>query len=276
MGGARASDRRLLFPTGRRASMRPIDPKDTGAVLEWASSCPDETVRMFWQKLCEAVNEPETASASRVYAELRAYGGNTIANMFRGEGVPYAEVAFDVASTLNGMFSADPFREGDVEACERFVLKKMEVKDDDLRAMCAGIDDGGVGPAVRAQAGFAASVAAAEAAAYQAARFAAQEAAKRAAAEAAKAAGKKAAAQAAKAAARKAAQAAAQQVAKQVLARVLAALNVALLALTVIDLAGPAKRVTIPAVTYVALLRKIYEGIALGFDGREERSDAAP
>jgi uncharacterized protein YaaW (UPF0174 family) len=59
-------------------------------------------------------------------------------------------------------------------------------------------------------------------------------------------------------AAREAGKRVAVKVAQQVAARIVAALNVLLAAWTVIDLAGPAMRVTIPAVTYVAILRKLH------------------
>lgn len=50
------------------------------------------------------------------------------------------------------------------------------------------------------------------------------------------------------------------QVARNVSLRIVAQLNIILGGMAVVDLAGPAYRCTIPAVTYTALLRKVYEG----------------
>jgi len=168
---------------------------ETLEVLKWAHDAArdDEIVAMFWEELCKAVHEPLSASAEKVLSELCEYGGNTIANLFRGHGVDYAEVAYDVACALKPWLDDKPFSEGDIEACERYVLKRMEVQEDDLTKL---ID------AVRATVG--------------------------------------------------------KQVARQ---QVLRALSVVLLAWTVIDIAGPAMRVTIPGVTYVALLRKLYQSV---------------
>jgi hypothetical protein len=181
---------------------------DTLAVLRWAAASDEPIVRTFWGSLCEAVSEPESASADKVLSELRAYGGNTIANIFRsGDGVPYPEVVYDVADTLRSAFADAPYREGDVENCERFVLKAMEVTEDNVSDMCRAISSKAINAARAGISGAAAKVAGARIAgqtigrvvAEQAAKCAAAEAAKRAAESAAKAAGKRAASAAAKA-----------------------------------------------------------------------------
>ncbi len=215
---------------------------DTLEVLRWAreASTEDDTVRMFWSKLCEAVSEPVTASAETVLRELRAFGGNTLVNLFRGCGVSYTEVAQDVASALDGWLGEGKYDPNDFESCESFVLEKMEVDAASLQELCSAVRSGAVKRAVAKEA----QKATGKAAAYGVGRRVAAEAGKRVAARAATEAGKKVA----------------QKVAVQVATRIVAALNVAFAVWTVVDLAGPAMRVTIPGVTYVALLRRLHEG----------------
>jgi uncharacterized protein YaaW (UPF0174 family) len=335
-------------------------------MLTWArkEASQNEVVAMFWGKLCDAVNVPASASAGRVYHEISTYGANTIATMFRGgEGVAYGEVAYEVCETLRGWFQDAPYNKGDVPACERFVLCKMGLKEEDLRAMASAVSgarevsrnvedqtpasaaalamDGveklvmarlvqtcgqqvaaqltdravgiiaqrlaaaavnevskevaaqiarvvaeevaaAVGKTVVEQCGQAtaqqvvrrigqtAVEQAIEAAAKKAAQKAAEkafarlaqkigvEAAKKAAAQAARKAAEKAAVEAAK----KAAQQAARKAAEQAVAIAVQVLGVVMIAWTIYDLAGPAKRVTIPAVTFVALLRRLHNEAA--------------
>lgn len=218
---------------------------NTIEVLRWAAreSSENEIVGTLWASLLEAVDEPRSASAERVYRELRAYAGNTLANLFRDHPIPYSEVATDVASAMDGIFGSGGFAAGDVESCERFVLAKMEVDADSIRALCDAVAGRGIDPAVRAQTAKGATKAAAYGVGRAVATAAANQVAKRAARETSKR--------------------VAQQVAKQVAVRIAAALNVFLAAWTVVDLAGPALRVTIPGVTYVALLRKLLEAVEL-------------
>ncbi len=217
---------------------------DTLKVLKWAhdTARDDEIVAMFWAELCKAVRETNSPSAEKVLSELREYGGNTFSNIFRNGGVEYAEVAYDVASTLKPWLDDKPFSEGDTEACERFVLKRMEVKEDDL----AKLND-----AIRARIGSDVSD--------QVVRKTAETVAKAAAGAATKQAAKKVAEAAAKEAAKRAAIEMGKQIARQILYQILRSLTLILAAWAVVDLAGPAKRVTIPGVTYVALLRKLYD-----------------
>ena len=79
---------------------------DTLRVLEWARKMrgSDQTVATFWKSLADAVREPESVSAERLLSELGAYGGNTLVNLVRRKGVPYPEVARDVAKTLAPTF----------------------------------------------------------------------------------------------------------------------------------------------------------------------------
>lgn len=240
---------------------------DTIVTLEWAREAArhDETVRLFWDKLADAVNEPREASPERILDEVRSYGSNSITSFFRGGAVEYAEVAYDTAEALAGFWSSSGCPEDDVIGCERYVLQKMKVESNDLDQIAAAIVDRGSDAALRGGLANVSRVvatttaqsalqAALNAAASRAMATTGREVATKAAAEVAKATAKKAA----QAAAHKAAQEAAKQAAALVAKRVLAALNIMLAAWTVIDLAGPAKRITIPAITFVALLRQLH------------------
>jgi uncharacterized protein YaaW (UPF0174 family) len=167
--------------------------------------------------------------------------------------VPYPEVAWDVAETLRGVFEDRTYAEGNVAECERFVLGKMKVASDDLEQLCAAVAATGTAKAAAAATARAAGGATARAAAQAAARVAAQKigeaAARRALAEAGK--------EVSKRVAKKAAEEVGKRVAAQVLAQIGRALNLISVVLLLVTLAGPAKRVTIPGVVYVALLRKL-------------------
>ncbi len=197
---------------------------ETMQVLQWAQKAANksETVAMFWNKLCSAVREPVGAGASKVHSELRRYGGNTIANSFRGHGVPYSEVAYDVADVLRPFRGEREYEKNDVDSCEKFVLEKMGIKDDDIKLIAKGIDSEGTSKAVKAQLkkagelGVVGGVGAVIA------------------------------------------QQLAKVVARQVLVRIIIGLNLALAAWAIFDIAGPARRVMIPGVAYVAFLRKLY------------------
>lgn len=221
------------------------DEKKTLEMLEWAknTASENETGAMFWNELCNAVRESHTALPSRVLSKLKLYGGNSIANTLRGEGVAYSEIAYDVAKTLKPFFKGKRFSKSNVESCETYILEKMEVKEDDISKICEAMKEKGMKNAVNAQVRKTAEKAVAESAAIAASRQAAKAVAKRAMAEASK----------------KVAQEAAKQVARQVFIRIMAALNIILAVVTVIDVAGPARRVIIPGVTYVALLRRLYQ-----------------
>lgn len=223
-------------------------------VLHWArdraESC--ETTQTFWSKLCKAVKQDPNAEANLVLRELRLDGSNTLLRPFRDEPVPYAEVAYDVAHALSplrgwGGFTPEP-RKGDVDACERFVLHRMDISTDDLEALCQAISDKGweqTFTSESAKLGGAAGT-----------RFLGE----KVAAEV----GKRLAQKAAQEAGKRAGQKVAEQTAKSVVSRILMGLNLALAAYTVVDLAGPALRKTIPGVTYIALLRKLHLRAEMG------------
>lgn len=227
---------------------------DTMTVLRWAkkAAASNETVKKFWDKLCDAVNQDQSVSPEKIMQELREYGSNTLLMPFRDEPVPYHEVAYDVAKLLKPYFSeGDQFTESDMLSCERFVLKKMSVTEADIEKLCDAVNalsqqEAALNMSKKVVgASFTASGAGA-ATAQVVGRTVSQkvmhEAAKKAASKAAK----------------KAAERAAAEMAKQVTARILLGLNVVMVGWAVVSVAGPATRVTIPGVTYVALLRKMY------------------
>ena len=69
-------------------------------------------------------------------AEIRAFGGNSWANLGRPEGVDYKEVVIDVAKKLDGK----PFANDDIFALENIVITKAIDKyaPDGVKAMAAG------------------------------------------------------------------------------------------------------------------------------------------
>lgn len=214
---------------------------ETLSVLTWARKYAgkNEVVNMFWEQLCTAVREPVNASAKRVYRELGAYGGNTLLNRFRPNGgVEYGEVAYDVACTLKPFGQDRTFDKGDLIACERSVLKNMNIPDKDIRSLersflntVDAARDQVVDDATRRTVHKYL-----ESAAYGAA-----------------------AAKLEREMAKRAAILVANQAAKQMAATMLRSISVILGLWVVVDITGPAKRVTIPAVTYVALLRRLHE-----------------
>ncbi len=242
----------------------------THNVLDWASdySKKNDVVKMFWEKLCDTLNMSSDSSGNAILSEVRTYGGNTFANFFRGDGVPYVEVSYDVAGALRPTFTwAKDYKKGDLKSIEKYVLKQMEISDDDVEKIAEGIKMKTTDKITENVLGNGVSTLVLEATTYTVGRTvakklgskAAEAVLKKAAETAATKVGKKVAAAAVKKAARKAAEEAAKQMAKQVLVRLIAALNIVLLAWTVVDIAGPAMRKTIPSVTYIALLRQVKE-----------------
>lgn len=223
---------------------------NTENVLEWAAGAQkkDDTVREFWESLCARFDVSTTVTGKELLRLLRKAGSHDVAEIFRDEPVLYSEVCWDVAEKLRPMFNDAECTEKDILACEKYVLKKMEISEDDLEKLCSSIGDRGKSEANEAGTAKAIRNAAVEGVAVTAARMVAKKAAEKAMAEASK----KVAAEVGK------------QAAKQVLVRILAAVNIALAALTLIDLAGPAYRKTIPGVTYVALLRKLHAAESMG------------
>lgn len=203
---------------------------NTLQVIEWAKAASEDNVvvKVFWEKLCEAANEKPVASPEKIYSEIKLYGSNTLRIIDRPEGVPYHEVAADVADKLAGwaFWQKSPYGYDTIDNCERFVLEKMEISGDDLDKLRDSVS-------------------------FKANKEAALNAIGDVAGDYAKVAG----------VAVVGAVVAKQiglQIAKQIVLQIAKGLNIFLAALIVIDIAGPAYRCTIPGVTYIALLRKMY------------------
>ena len=242
--------------------------ENTESVLNWAANYNKENdvVKMFWDQLCHTLGMSASSTGNEILGEVRAYGGNTFANWFRGEGVPYVEVAYDVADALRPTLTwARDYKKGDLASIEKYVLKQMEISDDDVHEILMGIkmetDAKIMNKILKEGVPKIATAVIANTVVKKLASKAAEAVLKKAAEAAAKKAAKKAAAAAAKKAARKAAEEAAKQVAKQALIRLMAAINIALVVWTVVDIAGPAMRKTIPSVTYIALLRQLHKNV---------------
>jgi hypothetical protein len=128
----------------------------------------------------------------------------------------------------------------DILACEKYVLRKMEISEEDLERLCLrerGKSEGNdTGPAKATRS------AAVEGVSVSAARITTKVAAEKAMAEASK----------------KVAAEVENQAAKMALAGILTAIDIALAELTLIDLADPVYRKAVPGVTYVAILRKLH------------------
>lgn len=245
--------------------------------IPWAArTAPhDEVVAAIWGELCAAVDEPTQATPARVLEELEAYGGNTLANLARGGGVSYTEVAYDGAEALRGWFQNSTYSRENTDACEAFVLGRLGVGDAEVTALIDAVRQGSatraaaragwriqaaalrqaMGPGVAPVALEGAVLAAGQAVGWVAAQVAAAQAARKATEAAVSEAAKRAAIAAAKRAAQTAAQEAAKNTGRMVATAAVPVLNVVFAAMTVNTLAGPALRVTLRAVPMVAMLR---------------------
>ncbi|WP_153145311.1 YaaW family protein [Dechloromonas sp. H13] len=118
---------------------------ETLTVIRWAHRNADsnEVVKLFWEKLCDAVNQKSNATADKIYAELRLYGSNSLRQFDRPEGVTYHEVAKDVADKLAPLLKSSPYGYETIEACERYVLEKMDIRASEIEKICAGIGSEG-------------------------------------------------------------------------------------------------------------------------------------
>ena len=218
--------------------------EDTERVLDWAARTQerDDTVREIWKALCDRFDVDTTATGEGVLRLLRKAGSHDVADVFRDEPAPYSEVCWYIAEKLHPMFGDAGCTEKDILACERYVLKRMEISEDDLETLCSAMRDRGKPEANEAGAAKAIRIAAVEGVAVTAARMAPKEAAEKAMHEASK----------------KVASEVEKQAAKLVLAGILIAVDIALADLALVGIAVPAYRKAIPGVTYVALLRKLH------------------
>jgi hypothetical protein len=173
---------------------------------------------------------------------LRQAGSSEIADSFRDEPASYPEVCWYIAENLRSMFDDAECTEEDILACEKYVLKRLGISEDDIGTLCSAIRDRGKSEAKEAGAAKTIRISAVEGVAFPGARMARKEAAEKAMHEALK----------------KDAAEVEHQVARLVLAGILIAVDIALAELTLIGITVPAYRRAIPGVIYVALLRKLH------------------
>ena len=218
--------------------------QNTEQVLTWAAQAQerDDTVREIWKALCDRFDVSTTATGEGVLRLLRKAGSLDVADTFHDEPVPYSVVCWYIAEKLRPVSDDAECMEEDILACEKFVLRRMEISEDDLETLCSAIRDRGKPDANEAGAAKTIRIAAVEGVAVSAARMARKEAAEKAKHEASK----------------KVAAEVEHQVAKLVLAGILIAVDIALAEQPLNDLAGPAYRKSIPGVIFVALLRVLH------------------
>jgi hypothetical protein len=162
--------------------------------------------------------------------------------MSRGETVGYTKVCGYITGKLRPIFNDAGSTKEDILVCEKYILRKMEVSEEDLERLCLAIRERGKSEGNDAGPAKATRNAAVEGVSVSAARITTKVAAERAMAEASK----------------KVAAEVENQAAKLVLAGILTAIDIALAELTLVDLADPAYRKAVPGVTYVAILRKLH------------------
>ena len=218
--------------------------ENTEQVLNWAARAQerDDTVREIWKSLCERFGVSTTATGAGVLKLLRKAGSHDVADIFRDEPVPYSEVCWYIAEKLRPVFDDAECMEEGILACEKFVLRRMEISEDDLETLCSAIRDRGKPYANEAGAAKTIRNAAVQGVAVAAARMAPNEAAGMAMDEASK----------------KVAADVDNQAARLVLAGILISVDIALAELTLIGIVVPAYRKVIPGITYVALLRNLH------------------
>ena len=219
--------------------------KNTERVLDWAAraQASNDTVREIWKALCDRFDISTTATKGEgVLRLLRKAGSPDVADTFHDEPAPYPEVCRYIAEKLRSMFDDAEGTEEDILACEKYILKRMEISEDDLETLCSANRDRGKAETKEAGSDKAIRIATVEGVAVSAVRMARKEAAEKAMHEAS----------------RKIAAEMENQVAKLVLDGILIDVDIALAEMTLIGITVPAWRETIPAVIHVALLRKLH------------------
>lgn len=216
---------------------------NTKRVLIWAARAQkrDDAVREFWKALCDRIDISTTATGEEVFQLLCKAGSHDLAHIFRDQAC-YSKVCWYIAEKLRPMFDDAESTKEDILACEKYVLKKMEISEDDLEMLCLAIRDRAESEPNDEGAAKATRNAAMEGVSVFAARMARKVAAEKSMAEASK----------------KVAAEVENQAAKLVLAGILTAIDIALAEWTLIGLADPAYRKAVTGVTYVAILRKLH------------------
>lgn len=203
-------------------------------LLVWArQQRADPVIGSLWGSLCSVLGRGAETDPREVAGRLQLSGGNTLANTVRRRGVSYGVVAHDVACRLKGLFERATFRRDDVTSCEDFVLRKMRISVEEMLRMRREVRSRVGGITLAAQVRSTVADAAVDRAVSSAARAVTRRTA------------------------RKATEETARHALRSAVARTLTPLNALLWGWTVVDLAGPAYRKTIPGVTFVAMLRRV-------------------
>ena len=218
--------------------------ENTEQVLAWAARAQErnDTVRELWEALCDRFDVGTKATGEGVLLLLRKAGSPDGADIFRDKPARYPEVCRYVAEKLRPGCDDAGCMEEDVLSCEKYVLKRMKISEDDLETLCSSIRDRRKSQADEAGAVETLTIATVEGIAITTARVAREKAVEKATYDAYK----------------KVATEVKHQVVKLVLAEVLIAVDIAVAELTLIGIKVPAYHKAIPGVVYVALLRKLH------------------
>jgi hypothetical protein len=123
------------------ANRNPGLSKNNERVLTWAAQAQerDDTVRELWKALCDRFDVSTTATGEEVLRLLRKAGSPDVADIFRDEPAPYPEVCWHTAEKLRPMFDDTECTEEDILKCEKYVLKRMGISEDDFETLCSAI-----------------------------------------------------------------------------------------------------------------------------------------
>ncbi len=129
-------------PNSLRAVLQAADPDDLGVLVDYLTDKGEGRVSLSdgscsYLVSCKKKGEYDDSAVSLIETEIRAFGGNTLINLFRGGGVPYEEVVKDVAGHLGVAFNKNT----QVPAVEDGIMRKLltdafeKMSDDDRRAL---------------------------------------------------------------------------------------------------------------------------------------------
>jgi hypothetical protein len=99
--------------------LRTCTAKDLQPLVEYVARSPTNTYGKATEYFIYA--NPQHRLIDDLVSEICRFGGNSMVNVFRGGGVPYAEIVRDVASNLK--VTAE--KEASVEEVERAILAKI-------------------------------------------------------------------------------------------------------------------------------------------------------
>ena len=117
--------------------------ENTEQVLAWAARAQErnDTVRELWEALCDRFDVGTKATGEGVLQLLRKAGSPDVADIFRDKPASYPEVCRYVAEKLRPGCDDAGCMEEDVLSCEKYVLKRMKISEDDLETLCSSIRD---------------------------------------------------------------------------------------------------------------------------------------